>query len=124
MVDHAKGTIRTVAGGAGEFEGNTGDQGRATQARLSFPFGVAVARDGTVVFTDTGNHRVRAITPGGTIYAVAGRGQWGFSGDGEAALQAEFIGPEGLALDSAGDLFIADTENQRVREIAHLFGAR
>ncbi|HSS60204.1 MAG TPA: LuxR C-terminal-related transcriptional regulator [Candidatus Limnocylindrales bacterium] len=121
MVDHAKGTIRTVAG-AGEFEGNTGDQGPATQAHLSFPFGVAVARDGTVLFSDTGNHRIRAITPGGTIYAVAGTGRWGFSGDGEAALEAEFIGPEGVALDSAGDLFIADTENQRVREIPHLVG--
>jgi len=121
-VDHAKGSISTVAGGAGEFEGNTGDEGPATQALLSFPFGVAVARDGTIVFADTGNHRLRAITRGGTIYAVAGTGRWGFSGDGQSALQAQFDGPEGLTLDSAGDLFIADTENQRVREIPHLFG--
>ena len=122
-VDHAKGTITTVAGGAGEFEGNTGDDGPATQALLSFPFGVAVARDGTIVFSDTGNHRLRARTPGGTIYAVAGTGRWGFSGDGNPALEAQFDGPEGVALDSTGDLFIADTENQRVREIPHQFGA-
>ena len=121
-VDHAKGTITTVAGGAGEFEGNTGDDGPARQALLSFPFGVLVARDGTIVFTDTGNHRLRAITPGGTIYALAGTGRWGFSGDGLPAPQAQFDGPEGLAMDSSGDLFIADTENQRVREIPHLFG--
>lgn len=121
-VDHAKGTITTVAGGAGEFEGNTGDDGPATQALLSFPFGVAVARDRTVVFTDTGNHRLRAITPGGTIYALAGTGRWGFYGDGNSAIDAELDGPEGVALDSIGDLFIADTENQRVREIPHLFG--
>jgi DNA-binding CsgD family transcriptional regulator/sugar lactone lactonase YvrE len=121
-VDHVKGTITTVAGGGGVFEGNTGDDGPATQALLSFPFGVAVARDGTIVFADTGNHRLRAITPGGTIYALAGTGRWGYSGDGNPALQAQFYGPEGLALDSTGDLFIADTENQRVREIPHLFG--
>lgn len=122
-VDHAKGTIKTVAGGAGEFEGNTGDDGPATHALLSFPFGVAVGHDGTVVFTDTGNHRLRAINPGGTIYALAGTGRWGFSGDGNPALQAQLYGPEGIALDSSGDLFIADTENQRVREIPHLFGS-
>jgi sugar lactone lactonase YvrE len=122
-VDHIKGTITTVAGGAGEFEGNSGDEGRAKQALLSFPFDVAVAPDGTVVFTDTGNHRLRAVTSDGKIHALAGTGRWGFSGDGAAALEAEFDGPEGIALDSDGNLFIADTENQRVREIPHLFGS-
>lgn len=122
-IDHVKGTITTVAGGAGTFEGSSGDEGPAKQARLSFPFDVAVARDGTVVFADTGNHRLRAVTPDGKIHALAGTGRWGFSGDGAPALQAEFDGPEGLALDSKGNLFIADTENQRVREIPHLFGS-
>ncbi|HYS98782.1 MAG TPA: LuxR C-terminal-related transcriptional regulator [Candidatus Dormibacteraeota bacterium] len=122
-VDHAKGTITTVAGGAGEFEGNSGDDGPARNALLSFPFDVAVAPDGTIVFTDTGNHRIRSITPDGKIYAVAGTSRWGFAGDGLPASEAEFDGPEGLTLDSKGNLFIADTENQRVREIPHLFGA-
>ena len=121
-VDHAKGTITTVAGGAGEFEGNTGDGGPARQALLSFPTGVAVAPDGTVVFTDTGNHRLRQVSPDGTISALAGSGRWGFAGDGLPAVDAEFDGPEGVFLDSAGNLFIADTENQRVREIPHLYG--
>ena len=121
-VDHAKGTITTVAGGAGEFEGNTGDGGPARQALLSFPIGVAVAPDGTVVFTDTGNHRLRQVSPDGTISALAGSGRWGFAGDGLPAVDAEFDGPEGVFLDSAGNLFIADTENQRVREIPHLYG--
>src|SRR5256886_14125673 len=122
-VDHTKGTITTVAGGAGQFEGNSGDEGPARQAQLSFPFGVAVAPDGTIVFTDTGNHRLRMVTPDGRVYALAGTGRWGFSGDGMPASDAEFDGPEGLALDSKGDLFIADTENQRIREIPHLFGS-
>ena len=122
-VDRAKGTITTVAGGAGEFEGNSGDGGTARQALLSFPTGVAVAPDGTIVFTDTGNHRLRAVTPDGKIVALAGTGRWGFSGDGLAAVDAEFDGPEGIFLDSAGNLFIADTENQRVREIPRLFGS-
>jgi sugar lactone lactonase YvrE len=122
-VDHVKGTITTVAGGAGEFEGNSGDEGSAKLARLSFPFDVAVAPNGTVVFTDTGNHRLRAVTPDGTIHALAGTGRWGFSGDGGPAQQAEFDGPEGLVLDSKGNLFITDTENQLIREIPHLFGS-
>jgi len=122
-VDHAKGTITTVAGGGGEFEGNSGDEGFAKDALLSFPFDVAVAADGTLVFTDTGNHRLRMVAPDGRIYAVAGTGRWGFSGDGSPASQAEFDGPEGLTLDAKGNLFIADTENQRVREIPRLFGS-
>ena len=122
-VDHIKGTITTVAGGAGEFEGSSGDEGPAKLARLSFPFDVVVAPNGTVVFTDTGNHRLRAVTPDGTIHALAGTGRWGFWGDGAPALQAEFDGPEGLVLDPKGNLFIADTENQRIREIPHLFGS-
>ncbi len=122
-VDRAKGTITTVAGGAGEFEGNSGDEGLAKDALLSFPFDVAVARDGTIVFTDTGNHRLRAVGPDGRIYALAGTGRWGFSGDGFPASEAEFDGPEGLTIDSKGNLFIADTENQRIREIPNIFGS-
>ncbi len=118
-VDHAKGTITTVAGGTSEFEGNSGDDGPATQARLSFPFGVVVAPGGAVVIADTGNHRLREISSG-RIFALAGTGQWGFLGDGQAASQAEFDGPEALALDLQGDLYIADTENQRIREIPRL----
>ena len=123
MIDHARGTITTLAGGVGEFEGNSGDGGPARQALLSFPIGVAVAPDGQVVFTDTGNHRLRQVTADGTISALAGSGRWGFSGDGLPAIDAEFDGPEGIVLDAAGNLFIADTENQRVREIPHLFGS-
>jgi DNA-binding CsgD family transcriptional regulator len=120
-VDHATGTIRTVAG-SGRFEGNTGDDGPATQAQLSFPFGLAIASNGDVVIADTGNHRLRVVAPDGTISALAGTGRWGFGGDRSAAIEAEFDGPEGLALDGSGNLFIADTENQRIREIPRVFG--
>jgi hypothetical protein len=60
----------------------------------------------------------------GTISGLAGTGHYGFAGDGQAASQAEFDGPEGVALDARGNLFIADTENQRILEIPRLFGAR
>ena len=119
-VDHATGTIKTVAG-SGVFEGDSGDGGPATQALLSFPFGLAIASNGDVVVADTGNHRLRVVT-GGTISALAGTGRWGLAGDGAPAIDAEFDGPEGVALDASGNLFIADTENQRVREIPRVFG--
>lgn len=115
----AKGRITTFAG-SGRLEGDSGDGGQAVQALLSFPFGVAVGPDGTIVVADTGNHRVRRITPAGVIYALAGTGRWGFMGEHSPALQAELSGPEAVAFDAKGDLFIADTENQRVREIARL----
>jgi sugar lactone lactonase YvrE len=115
----ARGRITTVAG-SGRYEGNSGDGGQAVEARLSFPFGVAVGPDGSIVIADTGNHRLRMITRAGRIEALAGTGQWGFIGEHSPALQAELSGPEAVAFDAKGDLLIADTENQRVREIARL----
>jgi len=103
--------------GAGGFYADGGDGGPALQAHLSFPFGVAIARDGTLFIADTGNNRLREVTPSGRIQALAGTGQSGFMGDGGPASGAEFSAPEGIALDSAGDLFVADTINQRVREL-------
>jgi DNA-binding CsgD family transcriptional regulator/sugar lactone lactonase YvrE len=110
------GVIRPVAG-AGGFYGDGGDGGPALQAHLSFPFGVAVARDGTLFISDTGNNRLREVTPAGQIQALAGTGQGGFTGDGGAAGRAEFSAPEGIAVDTAGHLFVADTINHRVREL-------
>jgi DNA-binding CsgD family transcriptional regulator/sugar lactone lactonase YvrE len=116
MVD-LKGRITTVAG-SGKFDGDGGDGGPASRALLSFPYGVAVGPDGTVVIADTGNHRLRAISTSGFIYPLAGTaGKWGFNGDGPA-LQTQLSGPAAVTFDAKGDLLIADTENQRVREIA------
>jgi sugar lactone lactonase YvrE len=106
------------AAGTGGFYGDAGDGGPALQAHLSFPFGVAIARDGTLFISDTGNNRVREVTPSGQIQALAGTGQGGFAGDGGAASRAEFSAPEGIAVDAAGNLFVADTINQRVRELS------
>ncbi len=110
------GVISPVAG-AGGFYGDGGDGGPAPQAHLSFPFGVAIARDGTLFISDTGNDRLRMVTPSGQIEALAGTGQGGFMGDGGPASRAQFSAPEGIALDTAGHLFVADAINQRVREL-------
>lgn len=119
-VDHLKGTISTLAGATIEFEGDSGDGGPATRALLSFPMGVVVAPNGGIVIADTGNNRLREISSG-TIVALAGTGQWQYLGDGQPAAQAGLNGPQVLAIDSQGDLFIVDNGNQRIREISHLF---
>jgi DNA-binding CsgD family transcriptional regulator/sugar lactone lactonase YvrE len=113
-VDARSEILTSVAGG--RSDGNTGDGGPADHALLSYPFGVAVGPDDSVLIADTGNHRVRRIV-GGVIYPLAGTGLWGFSGDSGPALQAQLSGPEGVAFDSQGNVFIADTENQRVRKM-------
>lgn len=119
-VDARSQTITTVAG-SGSLEGDAGDGGPAVQARLSFPFGVAVGPDGVLVIADTGNHRLRVVRTDGIINALAGTGRWGFAGEHAPASDAELSGPEAVTFDAQGDLFIADTENQRVREIPRLF---
>jgi trimeric autotransporter adhesin len=98
--------------------GNTGDGGPAIQATLSIPAGVAVGRGGTVFISDTGNYRVREVTPDGTILALAGTGQGFFFGDGVPARQASFSAPTALAIDhSNGNLLVVDTLSQRVRAV-------
>jgi DNA-binding CsgD family transcriptional regulator/sugar lactone lactonase YvrE len=111
-----RGIIHTVAG-SGKYYGDAGDGGPAPHARLSFPYGVAVGRDGTVYIADTGNNRLRKVTVSGVIEAFAGTGDAGFGGDGGSAIGAELRGPEGITFDASGNLFIADTLNHRVREI-------
>ena len=109
--------ISRFAGSCGVF-GDGGDGGPATQATLSIPAGVAVSRNGTVFISDTGNYRVREVTPDGTILALAGTGQGAFFGDGVPAARAAFSAPTALAVDrSNGDLLIVDTLSQRVRAV-------
>ena len=109
------GTISTIAGsGVGSF---SGDGGSPTAAQLSDPTGVAVASDGTFYISDTLNSRVRVVTPIGVINTVAGTGVAGFSGDGGAAASAQLNQPAGLAVDSAGNLYIADSNNAVVRKV-------
>ena len=109
------GTITTVAGFG--TQGFSGDGGPALNARLSFPAGVAVATEGTLYFVDLGNARIRKVDPAGTITTVAGSVGTGFSGDGGPATSARLAFPSGVALAADGSLYIADTNNNRIRKV-------
>lgn len=111
-----EGTIATVAG-TGE-EGFSGDGGPGVSAKISYPRDVAVGPDGSV-YVATADARVRRIGPDGTISTFAGTGEPGFSGDGASAVAAK-IGsdPAAVAADASGNVYIADTENYRVRRVA------
>ena len=109
------GVISTVAGnGTGGF---SGDGGPATSAQLAAPHGVAVDAAGNLFIADYANNRIRMVTPDGIIRTVAGNGTMGFSGDGGPATSAQLFQPGGVAVDAAGNLFIADTFNNRVRKV-------
>ena len=109
------GTITTVAGNG--TIGSGGDGGPATAAQLAAPTGIAVAPDGTVFVADTSAHRVRRIGPDGTIGTFAGTGSPGYDADGVPAHATRIFSPTGLALAPDGSLYVADTENERVRRI-------
>ena len=117
----ATGDIITVAGNG--TAGYSGDNGPATAAELNDPLGVAVDSAGDLFIADDGNNVVREVVKAtGDITTVAGNGTAGYSGDGGPATAAELNGPRGLAFDSAGDLFIADQNNNMVREVVKATG--
>lgn len=105
----------TIIAGTGE-QGFAGDNGPATQALFDTPTGLAIAADGTIYVADSHNQRVRMIQKG-IITTVAGNGIAGFSGDSAAAIQASLALPSAVALDASGNLYIADTNNHRVRKV-------
>ena len=112
----ASGTISTVAG-SGDT-GYDGDGGPATSKRLFRPRGVAVAGDGTLYIADTGNSRIRRVDPAGEISTFAGDGSFGSAGDGGPAQAAQLGYPYGVAIDASGVVYIADTNNNRIRQVA------
>jgi trimeric autotransporter adhesin len=112
-----QGIITTVAGN-GTNVGFSGDGGPAIDASLYFPQGIALDGAGNLYIADSGNNRVRMVTPAGIITTVAGGFQGGFSGDGGPATSAELNDPVGVALDSAGNLYIADYGNNRIRKVS------
>ena len=115
-LNHATGAITTVAGNGNQGYG--GDGGQATNAELCSPCGVAVNNAGGLFIADLGNSRVREVNLStGVITTVAGNGTAGNSGDGGQASAAELGQPSGVAVDSAGDLFIADAGYNRIREV-------
>jgi sugar lactone lactonase YvrE len=110
------GIITTVAGNG--TSGFRGDGGPASLAELSYPAAVAVAGDGHLYIADTRNQRIRRVTPDGIVTTIAGNGLAGFTGDGGVASLAQIDEPHGVAVDGSGNLFIADTNNQRVRKVS------
>ena len=110
------GILATVAGTG--VTGFAGDGGAAAAAQLSYPSALAVDAAGNLYIADTGNNRIRILTPDGIIATIAGTGVAAFNGETGLALQIALDNPGGLALDAQGDLFIADTGNNRVRELS------
>ncbi|MEO5926738.1 MAG: hypothetical protein ABIR70_23190 [Bryobacteraceae bacterium] len=102
---------------AGTSSGFLGDNGPALSARLSSPVGVALDASGNLYVADLGNNRIRKIDRNGVITTVAGTGNAGFSGDGGQATSAQLNAPHGISIDAAGNLYIADTNNNRVRKV-------
>ena len=147
IADGANDRVRVVAAGTGTFYGQamtagdiytvagngtlgfSGDGGPATAAELGSPGQTAVDGAGNLVIADNVNDRVRVVAAGtgtfygqamtaGDIYTVAGNGTGGFSGDGGPALSAQLNHPQGVAVDAAGDLLVADVSSNRIREVA------
>jgi trimeric autotransporter adhesin len=117
-VDTATGVITTVAGDG--IGGYSGDGGPAISSQLNHPTGVVVDMAGTTLYiADSNNNRVRKVNVvTGTISTVAGNGNNGYAGDGGPATSAELYTPNAVVVDVAGNLYIADWGNNRVRKVA------
>jgi uncharacterized protein (TIGR03437 family) len=110
------GNISTVVGnGTAGDTGATGSGGAATSAEIRTPCGLALDHSGNLYLSDTANHEIKKVTTGGTITIVAGNGTGGFAGNNHPGTQAQFNNPVGLAVDSAGNLYIADSGNDQIR---------
>ena len=118
----ATGNIQTVAGNG--TSGFSGDGGPATNAQLRNPTSVFVDRSGNIFIADSYNNVIReVVTATGNIQTVAGNGTGGFSGDGGPATSAQLNNfPSGVFVDSSGNIFIADTNNHRIREVVAATG--
>jgi len=108
-------TISTLAGDG--MKGYSGDGGPAALARLYYAEGVAIDAAGNLYIADTYNDRIRKVTPQGIISTVVGNGSQGYSGDGGPATLAQLSYPKAVAFDAAGNLYIADFDNNRIRKV-------
>lgn len=113
IVKYAAGTVTVIAGNGGD--GFSGDGGPAVDATLWDPFGLAVDAGGNIYIADTFNNRVRIVSPGGTITTIAGNGLDSYFGDGGPAIDAGLYFPHGVAVDTHGNVYVADTYNHTVR---------
>jgi trimeric autotransporter adhesin len=111
------GIINPIAGTG--IAGNAGDNAPAISALLNSPTGVAFDSQGNYFFTDSANNEVREISAAGIITTIAGTGATGSSGDGGAATSATLNNPTGIAVDGAGNIYIADTNNNRIRLVSN-----
>ena len=117
LVSASTGAISTIAGSS--VAGFAGDGGPATSAALGRPHGVAFAPSGDMAIVEFGNHRVRMVSAvTGLIASIAGSGSAGFSGDGGPATSARLFSPVSAAFDAAGNLFVSERDNHRVRRVA------
>lgn len=112
----ASGVLTLVAGTG--TEGFSGDNGPATRARISNYGQIAMDASGNLYIADGSNNRIRKVS-NGVITTVAGNGTRGFSGDNGPAISAQLASPGGIALDAAGDLYIAETLSHRIRKVTH-----
>ena len=117
MVD-LSGIITTVAGNGGY--GYSGDNGPATSAELYAPFGVALDASGNLYISAQYNYRIREVNTLGIISTVAGDGTSAFSGDNGPATSAELVLSSGVAMDTSGNLYIADVANDRIRKVSEV----
>jgi len=106
------GTFRIVAG-TGKA-GFSGDGGKALRAELNMPRGMAIGRDGTLYFADTGNNRIRAIAPDGIISTIVGNGKYGWVRSGTPAHAATLVSPDAVTIGPDGRLYIADSGDNEV----------
>ncbi len=111
----SNGIITTYAGNG--TQGYSGDGGPASAATLNTPVGLAVDKSGNLYIADSGNNVVRKVSNGGTITTVAGKGTQGYSGNGGPATAAQLNVPQGVAVDGSGNIYIADTLNNVIREV-------
>jgi sugar lactone lactonase YvrE len=109
------GIITTVAGNQFNESGFSGDGGPATSAMLHSPQGVAVDAAGNLYIADRTNSRIRMVSPNGTISTIAGNGKFTYTGDGGPATSAALNFPDDVVVDSKGNLYVADYQNQVVR---------
>jgi sugar lactone lactonase YvrE len=109
------GIVITLAG-TGK-RGFSGDGGPAQRAEIAVPETMVIDKKGNLIFCDRSNSRIRMVSKGGTVSTVAGNGVPGYSGDGGLAVNANISYPYGLAIDDSNNLYIADTDNHRIRRV-------
>ena len=112
-------TVVSLVAGCSSFDTScfAGDGGPAVKARLSKPYSLAIAADGSLYIADAGNDRIRRVAPDGIISTVAGNGIRGYGGDGGPATLASLDSPTSVHLGADGSLYIQDSNNHRIRHV-------